>query len=165
LEVVAFTHFKAGDFSNGVGFVGVLEWGGEEGRFLDWLGGVTGVDAGAAEEEELFDAMGVGGMDDMGLDEEVEVDEGGAVAVIGGDTADMGGSEEDVFGVVEVEEVVDGTGVSEVKILVRAVDEGGVSFAGEVVEDGGADEATVSGDVDEAIFVHEAYFYLKNVEK
>lgn len=92
--------------------------------------------------------MAVGGVDDIGLDLEVDRDEFGRVGVVGVDAADLGGGEDDVAGAVAGEEVVDGGLAGEVEVGVGAEEEVVEAEGAELVDDGGADEAAVAGDED-----------------
>ena len=72
MDTVSLAHFDAGNFCDGVPLVGGLEWGGEECGLGYGLRGKFRVDAGGSEEEEFFDAEAEGGVDDVGLDLEVD---------------------------------------------------------------------------------------------
>jgi hypothetical protein len=116
LGAVGVAEFDGGDLGDGVGAVGALERAGEEGVLAQRLGGVLGVDAAAAEVEELGDLEAVGGVDDVGGDHEVLVDEVGGVGGVGEDAADLGGGEDHVLGALGGEEGVDGVGVAQVEL-------------------------------------------------
>ena len=154
LAVVAPAHLDPGDLGEGVGAVGGLEGAGEEAGLGHGLGGELGVDAGGAEEEEAVDAGLPRGLDHVGLDDEVVADEVGGVGVVGEDAADPGGGENDVLGPLLLEEAGDRGGVEEVELGVGAGEEVGVAEAGKFALDGGADQATVAGDVDAGIERH-----------
>lgn len=119
LDPVSLAHLDAGDLGDGVPLVGGLERAGKERGFGYGLRGVLGVDAGGSEEEEFLNRSGSeGGVDDVGLDLEVDGDEVGGEGRVGVDPADLGGGEEDVAGAVEEEEGLDGGLAGEVELRV-----------------------------------------------
>ena len=90
LAVVAFAEFDAGNLGDGVGFVGGFQRAGEQGVFAHRLRGEFGVDATAAEEQELLHPDSPGFVDDVGFDHHVLVDEFGWVGVVSMDAAHFG---------------------------------------------------------------------------
>jgi hypothetical protein len=90
----------------------------------------------------------VGFVDDVGFDHQVLVDELGWVGVVGVDAADLGSGEKDLIGLFRFEEGAHGSLVREVELSVRAGDDVGLPLALQHAGDGGADHATVAGDVD-----------------
>ena len=147
LAVVGFAEFDAGDLGDGVGFVGRFEWAGEEGGLGHRLRGQTRVDAGAAEEQQAFDAVTPGRLNDVGFDQEVLVEEFGRVGVVGVDAADLGRREVDLGRALFGEKGFDGGLVGQVEFGVGAGDEMGVAGAFEGAHQGGADHAAMAGDV------------------
>ena len=89
LEVEALTHLEPRDLSDSVGLVGVLQRSREEGFFAEGLLGLSGIDAGAAEEEEILYAVAEALSDDVLLYLEVVVDEVSAVGVVRHDPPDV----------------------------------------------------------------------------
>ena len=79
LQVIALAHLQSGNLGNGVFLVGVFQGRGKQGIFLHGLRRKLGVDAGAAQEQEFLDAMGVGLTDDIALDLHVHHDEVSAI--------------------------------------------------------------------------------------
>ena len=65
----------------------------------------------------------MGSRDEVGLDREIVADEVGREFVVGQDTADAGGRDEDVLGFFEGEKGVGGLRVSQVEFGVSAGDE------------------------------------------
>jgi len=55
------------------------------------------INAARPEEQELFHAMPVSRVEDVGFDHQILVDEVGAVGVVGVDAADPGGGGKDIF--------------------------------------------------------------------
>ncbi len=151
LAAEGFAEFEAGDFGDGVPFVGGFKRAGEEGVFVDGLRRELGVDAGAAEEKEFADFVFVGAVDEMVLDEEILVKEGDGLGAVGEDAADFCGGDEDVFGLFAVVELADGFGVEEVEFGAGAGDEVGVAEVSELARDGAADESPVTGDIDAGV--------------
>ena len=93
LTVIALAELDAGDLGEGVGFVGRLQGAGEQGLLRHGLGCALGVDAGGAEEQQLLHPMLMGGVDQVGLDHQVLVDEVGRIGIVGVDATDPGGAD------------------------------------------------------------------------
>uniref|UniRef100_A0A7C8YQX8 Uncharacterized protein n=1 Tax=Opuntia streptacantha TaxID=393608 RepID=A0A7C8YQX8_OPUST len=125
LNPIRLAHFDSGDLRNGVPLVGWLQGAGEEGRFRDGLGGELRVNAGGAEEEKLLDAMDEGGVNDVGLDLEIDSDEIGRVSVVSVNSADFCGGKGDELRLLGGEEGVDGGLDCEIELSVGSEDEVG----------------------------------------
>ena len=82
-----------------------------------------GVNARRAQEQELLDAMAVGGVDDVGLDLEVDGDEIRRIRVVGVDSADLRGGEDHESRPLGGEERFDVALARQVEIGVGAEDE------------------------------------------
>ncbi len=145
LAVEVFAVLEARDLGEGVGFVGLLELGGEQTALGHGLGSHAGVDARGAEELELPAAVAPGGVDDVHLEHHVVIHEVGEGRLVGLDASDLGGGEEDVFGTLGGEEAVDGPLVSQVKLAVGAGDDVGVALAPELADYGRPYHAAVAG--------------------
>ena len=148
LAVVAFAEFDAGDLGDGVGFVGGFQRACEQGVFAHRLRCEFGVDATAAEEQELLHPDSPGFVDDIGFDHHILIDEFGRVGVVGVDTADLGGGKIDLVGLLGFEEGAHGGLVGEVEFGVGAGDDVGLALRVEDADDGRADHAAMAGDVD-----------------
>ena len=157
LAVVAFAELDAGDLGDGVGFVGGFEYAGKQSIFAHGLRYGLGVDAAGAEEEQLLHVVGVRGLDDVGFDHQVFVDELRRVGVVGVDAADLGSGEVDLFGLFGSKEGVDGSLVGQIKLGVGAGDDVLAPGGLELADDGRADHATVAGDVDFGLFAHDLF--------
>lgn len=155
LNSVGLAHFDASDLGHRVPFVGGLQRAGEQCLFWDRLGCELGVDARGAEEEELLDAVAVGGVNDVGLDLEVDTDELGWIGLVGVDAADLGRGEDDEPGLLGSEEGLDIVLAGEVELGVSAEEEVGEAEVPELADNGGAHEASVSGHKDLGGFVGE----------
>ena len=94
LPAVGLAQLDAGDLGDRVPLVGRLERPGQQRVLGDRLRRELRVDAGRAEEQQLLDAALPGGVDDVGLDHQVVVEELGRVGVVGEDAADLGGGDE-----------------------------------------------------------------------
>ena len=115
LAGVGLAEHDAGDFGDGVGVVGWLEWTSEKRVFADGLGGELGVDAGAAEEEELGAAEVGGGFDEVILKGEVLEEEFDGLFKIRYDASDACGGINDKFGAFLFENGADGRAVKKVE--------------------------------------------------
>ena len=151
---VGLAELDAGDLGDGVGLVGRLQIAAEQVFLPHGLGAFPGVDAGTAQVEELFDVVEIGGVDHGGVDHHVVVDEFSRPGGVGPDAADGPGHQEDIFGPVGLEPVVDGRLVAQVELVPGGGQEVGVAFFGQAAQDGRADEAAVAGDVDPVVFFH-----------
>ena len=125
LTIVGLAHGDAGDLGDGIGAVGRLQRSGKEVLLLDRLGGKLGVDAGAAEEEELPDAVFPRLVDYVGLDHQVVVDELRRVAVVCDDPSHPCGGKEDILRPLLSEEPRHRPLVPQVELAARPEDEVG----------------------------------------
>lgn len=98
--------------------------------------------------------MPMGRRDEVGFDREIVANEISREFVIGQDAADAGGGDEDVLGSFEGKERLGGLRVGQVEFGVRAGDEVCVAGCGQRSAQGGADQATVAGDVDAGVGGH-----------
>jgi len=89
------TQFDTGDFRNGVPFVGWLERPGQQRIFLDRLRREFRIDAGRSKKDELLDIGLMRGLNDIRLNHEIIEEEIRRVRVIGKDSADLSGREDD----------------------------------------------------------------------
>jgi len=87
LAPIGLAEFDAGDLGHGVPLIGGLEGTAQEAILLHGLGSQPGIDAGTAEEEQLFDSAQIGPVDEIILDLQVLIEELGREAVIGQDAA------------------------------------------------------------------------------
>jgi len=115
LPVVGLRHQDAGDLRDGVGVVGGLEGPGEQVLFLHRLGSVLGIDAGAAEKQELLDAVPIGGVDDVRLDLKIDPDEVRRVRLVGVDAPHLRRGQDHVGRLRLGEEALRGHGVRQVQ--------------------------------------------------
>ena len=65
------------------------------------------IDAARAQEQQALDAGAVRGLDDVGLDHQVVVEEVGRIGVVGQDAADLGRREDDRIGLLRGDEALD----------------------------------------------------------
>jgi len=147
LAAIGLAEHEAGDFGDAIPLVGGFERAGEEVVFFDGLRSEPGIDASAAEEEQLFDGVTVGAVDDVVLDLEVVEEKLGGLVVVGVDAADFGRGEEDVFRLFAGVELLDGGGIAEVQFGVGAANEVGKAEALERAPEGAAQQSAVAGDL------------------
>ncbi len=136
LKIEAFAHFQSGYFGNGIGLVGVFQRRGEECVFLHRLFGVTGIDAGTTQKEELFHSVTETFADDILLYLQVLVDKIGTIDIVGHDAAHKGGGKEYIFRLLLVEEAAYGNSVEQIELFVGLADEVGISFLLKILPDG-----------------------------
>ncbi len=154
LAVVGIAQADAGNFGDGVGLVGGFKRAGQQGGLGEGLGRHTGIDAGGAEEEELFRAVLIGGMHEVGLDHEVFVEELCAVDVVRIDAADFGRNDDDIFRPFLGEKAVHRRLVDQVELRVGAAEQADETVRFKGPPDGGTHEAAVAGHIYLCIFVH-----------
>ncbi len=157
LGSVGVAELDAGDLGDGVGFIGGLQLAGEEVVFFQRLRRQLGVDTGGAQEEELFDAILLGGMDDVVLDHQVVIEEFSPVGVVGHDAAYLGRSEEYIIGLLPPEELLYLRLAAQVELPGSAGDEVIIAFSLQLAEEGGAYHAAVAGYVDFIGWIHTEY--------
>ena len=97
---------ETGDLGEGVGLVGLLELAGEQAALGHGLWRHAGVDARGAKELELLAAVLPSGMNDVHLEDHVVVHEVGLRRRIAHDASYLGGSKEDVLGLLFFEKLL-----------------------------------------------------------
>ena len=147
LAAIGLAQFDACYLGDGVPLIGRLQGASEEIVFLEGLGGQFGVDAGATETQQFFHAALESAVDKVGLDHEVVVEKLGRVMVVGPDAADLGGSDDDIIGTVVTIELVHRLLIAQVQLLAGPKNQIVKASAVEFTDDGGANQATVTGDV------------------
>src|ERR1700681_4522509 len=75
LIAVCFTHFNTRNFSDGVGFVGWLQFTGQQIIFFQWLGSEFWINTGRSQEHEFFYPGLVGSVYYITLDHNIVVQE------------------------------------------------------------------------------------------
>ena len=153
LQIEAFAHFQSGYFGDGVWLVGVFQRRSEECVFLHRLFGITGIDAGTAQEEKLFHSVAEAFADDVLLYLQVLVDEIGTVDTVGHNATHKGGGKEYIFRLLLVKEAAYGNSVEQVEFCVGLADEMGVSFLLKVFPDGRTYQSSVACYIYFGIFV------------
>ena len=118
LEIVALAHFQAGYLCNGILFVGVLQWRGEQAILFHRLGCILGIDAGATQEEEFLYAMGVGFTDDVALYLHVHHDEVRPIEHIGHNAAHKSSRQHHSIRLLFIKELLDSILIRQVQLLV-----------------------------------------------
>ena len=153
LAMVGLAHLDAGDLGDGVELVGGLQSTGQEVFLLDGLRAELGVDAGTAQEQELFHTPVEGSVDDVVLHHQVGPDEVHGVGAVGQDPANLGGGHEHILGLLFQEELQHRALVFQVGLLTRPHDDVGEPLRQEVAHDGAAHEPVVPRDEDVAVLV------------
>ncbi len=148
LAVVALAELDPGDFRDRVGLVGGFESAGEQGVFPHRLPGELRVDARRAEEQQLLHAAAEGGVDDVGLDHQVFVDELGGIGVVGVDAADLGRREVNLVRALGEEELVNAPLVDQIEFRMGARDDAGGALCAQAAHDRRTDHAAMPGNVD-----------------
>jgi len=116
LTVIGFAQFDAGDFSDGVGFVGGFEGAGKQGVFCHGLFCQFRVNTGGPEEKQLVDIRLMGPMDDIAFHHQVLVNKLGGEGVVGVYAADFGGGEIDLVKFCAGKKGIDGLLVQQIQL-------------------------------------------------
>ena len=148
LAVIGLTHFNAGYFGHGIGFIGFFQGAGKQVFFFHGLGTFAGVDAGGTQKQQAADVGLISRLDDIGLNGQVAVNKIGRIGVVGQDAADLGGSHKHI---VRLGIFKKGFGIGlagQVELGMGAGDKVGIAIGLEFAEDGGTGEASVAGDID-----------------
>jgi hypothetical protein len=154
LIVVGITQLDAGDLGDGVGLVGGLQRAGEQVIFFQWLGGQLGVDAAAAQEHQALHARLVRGVDQVGLDHQVLVQELGPVHVVGLDAAHLGCGNVDVIRLLRLDEIMHGALIEQIQLGPAGGNDPGVARRLQAANNGRAHHATVAGNENFGVFLH-----------
>src|SRR5262249_26083558 len=93
LAPVRLTKFYAGDFGHRVSLVGRLQAARQQRLLGNRLGSLARIDARRAEEQKLFHARAVGGVDDVSFNEQVIVKKIRRESVVGAQSPDTTGRE------------------------------------------------------------------------
>lgn len=157
LAVVTPALLDSRNLGQSVGTVGGLQRAGQQIFFLHGLGGMFGIDAGGAEEQQSGDVMLVGCMDDIGLDHQIFVDELRRIGVVGKDAPDLGGCEKYVIRFFLSEKFVDRLLAGQVQFTVRSDDNVFISLAPQRFAQGRAHKAAVPGYIHFALLIHEVH--------
>jgi hypothetical protein len=152
LPAVRLAELDAGDLGDGVRLVGGLERPGQEVFLLHRLRALAGVDAGAAEVQELRDPLAVRRVHHGRVDHHVVVDELGGPGGVGHDAADGAGDEDDVLRPVGREPAVNRGLVAEVKLVPRGGEDVREPARLQAPHDRRADHAGMACDVDSGGF-------------
>ena len=148
LEVEAHALIESRDLGDSIRFVGVLQRSREEGFFAEGLLGLSGIDAGTAEEEEMLYTVAEALSDDVLLYLEVVVDEVSAVGVVRHDPPDVCCREDHRLRALLIEERTHSDGIREIQLTMSTADEVGIATLLEVAPDSGAYEPTMPCDID-----------------
>ena len=95
LSAVGPAQLNASDLRDGVPLVRGLQRAGQQRILPDRLFGKAWIDAGRAEEQELLDTRELRRVDDVGLDREIVVEKFARARVVGEDSADGRGRQDD----------------------------------------------------------------------
>jgi len=154
LSAIGVAHDLSGDLGDRIGQVGRLQRAGQQGLFAKGLLGLFWIDAGGPQEQELARAMAPGGVDNVGLDQQVFTNEIRALRVIGQDAADLGGGHEDVCWRFRREKAVGRRPVGQIQVAVGPGQNGAEATALQRAKDRGPDQAAVAGDKYPRVCLH-----------
>ncbi len=147
LAAVELTKFQPRDLGDRIRFVGGLERAREERILLDRLGSELRIDAGAAEKEDPLHPGLIGRLNQIRGDHEIVVEEVGRVGVVGVDSSDFRGGDEDDIGTVFRHKLTGGALVAQVEFGARRGELVFTTGRGEGATEGTADHTSMAGDV------------------
>ena len=127
LAVEELAVFQSRDLRQGIGLVGLFQLACEQTALSHRLWRKARIDATGAEEEEFLAAVLPSRVDDVHLEDHVVVHKIRESGLIGNDAADLGGSEEDVFGLLSGKELLYRFLATEVQLRMGAGDDMGVA--------------------------------------
>jgi hypothetical protein len=102
---------------------GGLERPGKEILFLDRLRAQLGVDTTGAEEEQTINAGAVGGINHVGLNDQVFANEVCRIKIVGENATNFGSGQKDVSGTLLFKEALYGNRIGEVELRARSQQE------------------------------------------
>ena len=105
LFAVGGAELESGDFGDGVGLVGGLEWAGEQRTFGDGLRRVFGVNTGTAKVKKPLHSAQEAAMDEARGHGDVVVQKVGGIRGVGEDSTDFRGCDEDAIGAIFLQKV------------------------------------------------------------
>ena len=159
LQIVTFAHLQARNLSQGIFLVGVFQWRGEQSVFLDRLWRILGVDAGGAQEKQLFHTVGITLANHVALHHHVLHDEVGAVERISHNAANVSRRQHHSVGAFVVEEFSDSQLVGQIEFGMCAAHQIVVAALFEVLPNGGAHQSAVPSHIYFRIFIHCFFFF------
>lgn len=109
---------------------------GKQFRFFNGLAGITRIDAGTAQKEQLLYVVTKAFANHVLLNLQVLVDEIRPVGVVGHDASHVSGSQDHILGLFGIEEGANGHTVHQIEFVVALTDQVGISFLKKVVPDG-----------------------------
>ena len=151
LAAIGLDHLDAGDLGDRIGLVGRLQRPRQHRILAQRLRRQLGIDAGRAEEHQLLGAVDVGGVDDVGRDREIVVEEFGAQRVVGDDAADLGRRQEDRLRAFGGKPSVHRGLIAQIDLAARRRQQFDV-FLRQPAHQRGADHAAMAGDEDRLAF-------------
>lgn len=146
LMAVALAELDAGDLSDAIRLVGAFHRPGEQTVLANGHLGVLWINAGAAEEEQLFHIETMRGGKYGILDLEVVEQEIDGLRVAGLDAANLRGGENHIIGPLRCEEGVGGMRITQIELGLGAGDDLPLRLRGVVTQQGATDETVVTSD-------------------
>ncbi len=146
LAPVRLTELDAGDFGDGIGLVGRLQAPCQQRVLGNRLGSFAWIDARRAEEQKLFDARAVGGVDDVSFDEQVVVEKVRGEGIVGAQSPHAPGREKNDLRTLRGHPVFDLGLASQIDACAAGIAEQSARFALESAHHGAAHHAVLTGD-------------------
>ena len=154
LTVQEFAVLETGNFRQGVGLIGLLQFTGKQAAFLHGLRRHAGVDTGGAQELQLLAAVLPGRVDDVHFQRHVVIHEIGQCFLIGHDAADLGSSKEHILRLLLCKKRFHSILTGQVQLLVGAGDDIGVALPVQFPDDCRANHAPVARHINFGTFLH-----------
>ena len=122
LKVKALAHLQTGNLGNGIRLVGILQRRSQQYILSHRLRSISGIDAGAAQKEQFFDLMTETLSNDILLNLQIIIDKVGTIQTVGHNTPDMSGSQNDIFRLLLIKELLYSHRIHQVQFLMGASD-------------------------------------------
>ena len=147
LAAIGLHHLDPGDLGNRIGLVGRFQRPRQHGILAQRLRRQLGIDAGRAQEHQLFGAVDMRRMDHIRRNREIVIEEFGAQRVVGDDAADLGRGQKHHLRALGGEPAVDCGLIAQIGLATGCRQQFDV-FRSQPAHQCSADHAAMPGDVD-----------------
>ena len=154
LPGIGLTHLDTGDLRDRIGAVRRFQFPRQQRVLPHRLFGQSRVDAGRTEKDQLPDPGPVGGVDHIGLDQQVFPNEVRRIAVIGEDAPDLCRGQEHIVRAFRLKKRVDVRLPRQVKRVMGPEDQLPEALGPEPAQDRPADQPAMAGDEDGGVLLH-----------
>jgi hypothetical protein len=136
--------FDAGNLCNCVGLIGRFKLSRKEIFLSHWLGSKSWINTGTSQEQKFLDSVSIGCVNHIAFNDKVIVDEISRVGIVGVNASNLGCGQENVFGFLIFEKILNIPLDFEIQLLMGLQDEILVTLRLEAAKDGRANEARMT---------------------